>query len=221
MVEVEVRADSGLLPVAGSNQQVAIGGRRRLVHCPRTISEIFIQGTEPTRTDDWHWSYTLDVRNGLLAGPDCPPEFTTQERYTLYPAEAQDWVRSQNIPQPPEMYSPLCPNTQAADATPQTGNEAISYPLILTSPDQGSHYRLSPEIPSSAQQILVAARPVDGVALREMTLMVDDQPLATLTHLPYRALWPMAIGTHVFTVVGIDANGDEIEGNLVTIEVIE
>ena len=220
MVEVEVCADSGLLPVAGSSQPVAVSGQRQSVRCPRTISEIFIEGTEPTRMDDWHWSYTLDVRNGLLAGPDCPSEFTTRERYTLYPAEAQGWIRSQNIPQPPETYSPLCPNTQAADTGPQTGADP-TYSLTLTSPDQGSRYRLSSEIPQAVQQILVAARPVDGVALREMTLMVDEQPLATLTHPPYQALWPMTVGTHTFTAVGIDANGDEIEGNYVIIEVAD
>lgn len=228
IVEVEVCADSGLLPVAGSSQLVAVSGQRHPVHCPRTISEIFIEGTEPNRTDDWHWSYTLDVRNGLLAGADCSPEFTTQERYTLYPAEAQDWVRSQNIPQPPDAYSSLCPNTQIVDASPQTDSNPApysllptSYSLLLTSPDQGSRYRLSPEIPPSAQQILVAARPVDGVALREVTLLVDDQPLATLARPPYQTLWPMAVGTHTFTAVGVNAEGDEIVGNYVIIEVVD
>jgi membrane carboxypeptidase/penicillin-binding protein len=226
MVEVEVCADSGLLPVAGSSQPVVVSGQRQSVRCPRIISEIFIEGTEPTQTDDWHWSYTLDVRNGLLAGPDCAPEFTTRERYTLYPAEAQDWVRSQNIPQPPGAYSPLCPNTQAVDTEAQTGADPYSllptpYSLLLTSPDQGSRYQLSPEIPPSAQQILVAARPVAGIALQEITLLVDGQPLATLTRSPYRALWPMEVGTHVFTVVGVDVEGNEMAGNRVTIEVVE
>jgi 1A family penicillin-binding protein len=232
MVEVEVCADSGLLPAEGQGSVASLTGdkeTRRQARCPRTISEIFIEGTEPALSDDWHWSYTLDVRNGLLAGPDCPPEFTTQERYTLYPAEAQDWVRSQNVPQPPETYSPLCPDTRAADARTQTENDPTysllpasrPYSLLLTSPDQGSRYRLSPEIPPSAQQILVAARPVDGVVLREVTLLVDDQPLATLVRPPYQMLWPMAVGTHMFTAVGVDAEGDAIEGNRITIKVVD
>ncbi len=119
------------------------------------------------------------------------------------------------------MYSPLCPYTRAVDIRSQTDNDLTSYSLILTSPDQGSRYRLSPEIPPSAQQILVAARPVDGVSLQEVTLLVDGQPLATLTRPPYQALWPMAVGTHVFAAVGIDTAGNEIEGNRVTIEVVE
>ncbi|HEY72063.1 MAG TPA: PBP1A family penicillin-binding protein [Thermoflexia bacterium] len=217
MTRVEVCADSGLPPA----ERVEIGDwrLREPARCPHTISELFIAGTEPVRSDDWHWTYTLDARNGLLAGPDCPPEFTAQERYTLYPAEAQDWVRWQNIPQPPETYSPLCPGDQVAGVPTSPVSNLQS--LILTSPDQGSHYRVSPELPASAQQVVVAARPADGVSLRQVTLLVDDLPLATLTRPPYEALWPMEVGTHTFTAAGVDADGNEIEGNRVTIEVVE
>jgi membrane peptidoglycan carboxypeptidase len=221
MVRMEVCADSGLKPQEGGRMQDAA---RRPVACPRTITELFIEGTEPARLDDWHWLYVLDARNGLLAGPGCPPQFTVRERYTLYPAEAQDWVRGQNIPRPPEAYSPLCPDQVAGSRTQEAGNVSSaldSWPLILTSPDQGSRYRLSPEIPSSTQQVVVAARPADGVSLRQVTLLADGQPLATLIQSPYQVLWPMTVGTHVFTAVGIDTAGNEIAGNRVTIQVTE
>ncbi|MCP4515992.1 MAG: penicillin-binding protein, partial [Delftia sp.] len=109
MVRMEVCADSGLLPTAGGRRQET---GKQPARCPHTISELFIAGTEPARSDDWHWSFALDARNGLLAGADCPPHLIVQERYTIYPAEAQDWARAQNIPQPPQTYSPLCPNAQ-------------------------------------------------------------------------------------------------------------
>jgi len=233
MVRMDVCADSGKKPqLAVSSQRLAVGSEqvtaRRPARCPHTVSELFIEGTQSTQTDDWHWLFTLDTRNGLLAGPDCPPQFTTQILYTLYPSEAQEWVRRQNIPQPPETYSPLCPGVQTADDGPQTDNEPTSYSLlptpysvILTSPDQGGRYRLSPEIPRAAQQILVVARPADSVALRQVTLLVDGRLLATLTRPPYQALWPMTVGTHVFTAVGVDVEGNEVEGNSVTIEVTE
>ncbi|MBU0704665.1 MAG: PBP1A family penicillin-binding protein [Chloroflexi bacterium] len=219
MTRVEVCADSGLPPV----QEVEIRDwrLREPARCPHTIFELFIEGTEPARSDDWHWTYTLDARNGLLAGSDCPPEFTTQERYTLYPAEAQDWVRWQNIPQPPQAYSPLCPAAQTTGDTPPYSLPPTPHSLILTSPDQGSHYRLSPELPVSAQQIVVAARPADTVSLQQVTLLVDGLPLATLTGPPYQALWPMTLGTHTFTAVGVDGEGNVVEGNRVTIEVVE
>jgi membrane carboxypeptidase/penicillin-binding protein PbpC len=220
MVRAEVCADSGLRPAEGQGSGGAgeQGVERWLARCPHTVIELFIEGTEPTRTDDWHWAYTLDARNGLLAGPSCPPEFTSHKRYTLYPAAAQDWVRWQNVPQPPEVYSPLCPADQTAVDAP-TASISNVQSLIMTSPDQGSRYRLSPEIPPSAQQIVVAARPADGVSLRQVTLLVDGQPWATLTGPPYRALWPMAVGTHTFTAVGVDGEGNEVEGNRVIIEV--
>jgi hypothetical protein len=234
--------------------------------CPRTVSELFIEGTQPTQSDDWHWLFTLDTRNGLQAGPGCPPQFTTQKLYTLYPAEAQDWARGQGIPQPPETYSPLCPGgpttdsgLQSADgrqsgsradrrlegwrdsiagptqfASPPTfqlSNPGVQsapytlhptpYSLILTSPDQGGRYRLSSEIPVAMQKVTVAARPADGVSLREVTLFADGYPLATLPRPPYQILWPMTIGTHVFTALGVDTEGNELEGNSVVIEVVQ
>ncbi len=173
------------------------------------------------RTDDWHWWVVLDERNGLLAGPGCSPQFMVQEQYTLYPAEAQDWVRWQSIPQPPDTTSPLCPGGQAAHASAQMPDESALTALILTSPDQGSHFQLSPEIPPPAQRIVVAARPADGVVLRQVTLLADGGSLATLTSPPYQVLWPLALGNHTFTAVGVDAEGKRVEGNRVTIEVVD
>jgi len=128
-------------------------------------------------------------------------------------------VRWQNIPQPPQAYSPLCPGDKAASEP----SLPISNPqsLMMTSPDQGSHYRLSAEIPSSAQQVVVTARPVNGISLHQVTLLVDGVPLATLSAPPYQALWPMTVGTHTFTALGVNEEGNEIEGNTITIEVRE
>jgi 1A family penicillin-binding protein len=248
MVRMEVCADSGLLPKKGGLGEGRTGPVSQLSSlpisqpCPRTITELFIEGTQPARSDDWHWLVPLDTRNGLLAGPGCPLQFVTQRLYTLYPAEAQDWVRQQGIPQPPEAYSPLCPGQGsgnqdsglrilASDTSllipdspiPDSLSPDFLIPesLIMTSPDQGSRYRLSSEIPREAQQIAVAVRPADGVNPRQVTLLTDGHPLVTLTHPPYQVLWPMTAGTHVFTAVGIDAEGNELQGNSVTIEVVE
>ena len=220
MVRMEVCVDSGLPPVKVLKiRDWRLG--RQLTQCPRTITELFIEGTEPARTDDWHWLFTLDTRNGLLAGPDCPPEFATQKRYTLYPAEAQEWVRSQNIAQPPQTYSPLCPGQRAGETLSPAPPPFHSPALLLTSPDQGGRYLLSSEIPQMVQQITVAARPTDGTTLRQVTLLVDGRPLARLARPPYQALWPMTVGTHVFTAEGVDAAGNELKGNSITMEVVK
>jgi 1A family penicillin-binding protein len=223
MVRMEVCADSGLRPVPASDQGQGIGdsGSRWPARCRHTITELFIEGTEPTRTDDWHWWVVLDERNGLLAGPGCSPQFTVEERYTLYPAEAQDWVRWQYIPQPPDRTSPLCPGGQAAHAGAEPAGGSAPTFLILTSPDQGSRFQLSPGVPPSAQRIVVAARPADGVVLRQVTLLADGEPLATLTSSPYQVLWTLALGNHAFTAVGVDVDGKTIEGDRVVIEVVD
>jgi 1A family penicillin-binding protein len=267
MVRVEVCADSGLRPAAG-NQQSALpqggfalnyqpGGQ--LARCPRTVTELFIDGTQPTRGDDWHRLVTLDTRNGLLAGPGCSPQFTTRKLFTFYPAEAQDWARRQGIAEAPTAYSPLCPGGEQSAISSPTGRlrsqrsaiggqppevssqpsavglvttsnvqhptsnlqSLISTPLVLTSPDQGSRYRLAPEIPRAMQQVVVAVRPGDGVTLRQVTLLVDGRPLATLDAPPYQSLWPMAAGIHIITAVGVDVQGNQLRGNSVTIEVAE
>jgi membrane carboxypeptidase/penicillin-binding protein PbpC len=238
MVHVEVCTDSGQRPSPLNNPASVVGipqaegatehtAVRQPTRCPRTITELFIEGTEPTQVDDWHWLFTLDTRNGLLAGPDCPAEFTRRMLYTLYPAEAQDWAREQSIPQPPDTYSPLCPGTQTADGGQSAGEKPASdsprplYSLTVTNPNHGAHYRLSSEVPESVQQILIAVRPGDGVSPRQVTLLVDGRPLVTLTQPPYQAMWPMKAGTHVIAAIGEDIEGNEIAGNRVIIEVVE
>jgi membrane carboxypeptidase/penicillin-binding protein PbpC len=253
MQHVVVCADSGLLP-AGASQQPSDsaaapvspvkhspspanpapdGATRQPAPCPRTLDEIFIDGTQPTRTDDWHWWVKIDRRNGLLAGPDCPAQVTTQRLFTLYPAEAQDWVRRQAIPQPPESYSPLCPaaagerasgGQRPANQTRQPGPYSLlptPYSLTMTSPDQGSRFLLSPQIPKATQRVAVAVRLADGVRVRQVVLLVDNQPLQTLSRPPYQAFWPMTPGRHVFSARATDDQGNEIEGNSVSIEVVE
>jgi membrane peptidoglycan carboxypeptidase len=266
MAHVAVCADSGLLPAVSERPQdrpmgsageqagrsktgpdLQPSGFPTMRPCPHTLTELFIEGTQPTQTHDWHWLFSLDTRNGLLAGPGCPPQFIGQRLYTLYPAEGRDWARKQGIPQPPEANSPLCPSDQLADGRkledqsednrnglrPPNLSPKESYglglqpsdlptsQLILTSPDQGSRYRLSPEIPAGLQKIAIAVRPADGVDLERVMLLADGHPLATIPYPPYRVLWPMAIGTHVFSAVGIDLEGNELQGNRVVIEVVQ
>jgi len=246
MRHVVVCADSGLLPSGPAqppsegaaapvspvkHTPVPDGATRQLAPCPRTVDEIFIDGTQPTRTDDWHWWVRIDRRNDLLAGPDCPAQYATERLFTLYPAEAQDWVRRQAIPQPPGAYSPLCPAGERAPDDQRPADQSrhpdpysllpTPYSLTMTSPDQGSRFLLSPQIPKAMQRVAVAVRLADGVRVRQVVLLVDGQPLQTLTRPPYQAFWVMTPGRHVFSARATDEQGNEIEGNSVSIEVVE
>jgi hypothetical protein len=89
--------------------------------------------------------------------------------------------------------------------------------LIFTSPDQGSVFRLTPNIPADKQKVRISIRPTDGVELRNVTLLVNGRRLAESPE----AMWQMQPGTYTFGAVGTDQAGRELRANEVTIKVIE
>jgi 1A family penicillin-binding protein len=228
LVEKTICADNGLIPVERSNAQTLnvqpVNQSQSTIHnsqipapCPHTMLEI--AGTEPQRLDDWHQSIALDRRNGLRAGVGCSLEFVTFHPFTLYPAEAQAWAKKHAISQPPEAYSPLCLNQQiAAGGQISPAPLPLSSPaLVFTSPDQGSTFRLVPHIPAEKQKIRVSVRPTDGVSLRQVKLLINGQTLAKGSEI----LWQMSPGTYTFEAVGVDAAGNELRANQVTVKVVE
>jgi 1A family penicillin-binding protein len=200
------------------------------VPCAYTLTEKFIAGSEPRRVDDWHQTIALDRRNGLRAGPGCPLDFVVFQTFTLYPAEAQAWARKQGVPRPPDIYSPLCPHNQVSESANQRIGELANdgqssvhpsslspQPLIFTSPDQGSVFRLTPNIPADKQKIRVSVRPADGVEVRQVTLLVNGRPLADGPE----TLWQMTPGSYTFEAIGRDAAGREIRAGQVMVKVVE
>jgi membrane carboxypeptidase/penicillin-binding protein PbpC len=235
LVEKTVCAENGLIPVpvgrsqqpAGTvnNSQLTIHNLQLVVPCPHTVNEIFIEGTEPKRLNDWHLSVAIDRRNGLRAGPGCPLEHVSFVTFTRYPAEAAEWAAKQGVPEPPVEYSPLCPGGAATnDERRTTSDESYSllpasrpYSLIFTSPDQGSVFRLVPNIPADKQKVQVRVRPVDGVSVSQISLRVNGRPLAEGTE----ALWQMEPGEYTFDAVGIDQAGNRVSAQSVTVRVVE
>ncbi|MCZ7571739.1 MAG: PBP1A family penicillin-binding protein [Ardenticatenaceae bacterium] len=89
LVQVQVCADSGLLPTPT---------------CPRTRTETFIAGTQPTTPDTLHQRFRICKTTGKLATVYCPADQVEERVYTVYPPEAMDWVREDNLPVPPNEY---------------------------------------------------------------------------------------------------------------------
>lgn len=112
MERVEVDATSGLLPTAYS---------------PRTVRELFIQGTAPTDYDNVHRPFRICQVSGKLATAFCPAETVVEQVYDIYPSEASDWVRESQIPQPPTAYCDL------------HGPSATTADLAITSPTMYAH----------------------------------------------------------------------------------
>lgn len=228
-VEATVCSLNGLLPVADKltspGQQDEVQQPLSKIPCPHTINEIFIAGTEPQRTDNWHHRVAIDRRNGLLAGTGCPLEFVTFQNFTRYPTEAAEWASKQGVPSPPVTYSPLCPNVQAnpqADVVthlssePQRASQSTA-PLLFTSPDQGSVFRLVPNIPADKQKIEIRVRPANGVSLQEVTLLVNGELLAEGP----QTLWQLQPGDYIFEAVGVDATGEAIRSEPLSVQVVQ
>ncbi len=198
MVDIEICETSGLLA--------------RSV-CPRARSEIFIAGTEPTRADDSYRLFALDSATGLVWADGCRGA-RVERVYRVLPPEAQDWGRQQGIPAPPETN---CLGQVASSRV--VGQVANLLHLVLTSPSPNSVFSLSPQLPTELQQIEVAARLNAPVSLREVSLLVDEQPIATLTSAPYRTFWRLSAGEHTVQAIGVDADGKRVVSNTVRFRV--
>ena len=108
LVNVAVDALSGLLPAE---------------HSAGPISEMFLEGIQPTRRDDVHQVFAVNRETGKLAVAGCtPPELIEERVYEVYPPVANDWLKEQEIPRPPHEYDDNCAGGIAA------GPAAITFP---------------------------------------------------------------------------------------------
>ncbi|MFQ5611324.1 MAG: penicillin-binding protein [Anaerolineae bacterium] len=176
LVEVEVDVVSGLLPTEQS---------------PATVRELFLEGTEPKVQDNVHQVYQVNRENGKLAVTGCtPPELIEERVYEIYPPVARDWVKENNIPQPPHDYDDSCPGGVAA------GPVAITFPrpyeyvgggVVITGNarlDGFSLYRLAygPGLNPTEWRLLGGdhSSPVDGGPLEFWDTAAVDEGLYTL-----------------------------------------
>lgn len=74
--------------------------------CP-TVNELFISGTEPLLTDTMYQEFAINRETGRLATIYTPPELIETELFVVYPETAADWVRENEIAQPPTEYDTI------------------------------------------------------------------------------------------------------------------
>jgi 1A family penicillin-binding protein len=202
LVEVEVCALSGQLP--GPD-------------CPHRVKELFLAGTEPTQVCTMHQRIAIDRATGLRATADTPPDRIVYKVYTILPPEAQEWGREQGIAEPPpDLEQQVASGKQQVALSP-----GRNLPLVISSPDEGAVYRLDPALPRDAQRIEVLAYAGAGVSLREVTLLVDGQLLAHVGAPPYKTLWRLEPGRHVFSAEGVAVSGERVVSDEVWVEVRE
>jgi membrane peptidoglycan carboxypeptidase len=195
IVEVEICSLSGLLPTP---------------YCPHTRTELFIAGTEPKLYDNWYQPFTIDSATGLLADANTPPERVETQVYVVLPEQAREWAHQQGWPDPPTASLALSAQVRDAD-----------FELVMTRPDPGSIYHLSPNLPLSAQRVEVSARPAGGVAIAEVTLYADGVPLQSFRAPPYRTFWTLEPGEHSFEALGRAVDGRRLQSEAMRILVRE
>jgi membrane peptidoglycan carboxypeptidase len=91
---MDVCDPSGLLPTAD---------------CPNIVSEVFLNGSEPTQADTLYRSYQVNRETGFLATVFTPPQFVEERVYLIVPPEAQAWAGSAGLPLPPDSYDAIQP----------------------------------------------------------------------------------------------------------------
>jgi membrane peptidoglycan carboxypeptidase len=106
IVERAVCTPSGLLPTP---------------HCP-TVTELFVAGTEPNVIDNMYQEFRINRETGRLATIYTPLELIDTKVYVLYPPAAADWVRENEIEQPPAEFDTI------------TGDAAIVGGVAILSP---------------------------------------------------------------------------------------
>lgn len=102
--------------------------------CPRSITELFVAGSEPHRVDVTYQSIRVGGNGACLAASYTPPGQVREVTYAIYPPEFRDWAARSGIPQPPtQPCPPPQPSSDHAVAALQpvnatgviTGNQVI------------------------------------------------------------------------------------------------
>lgn len=75
--------------------------------CPNLVTEVFLNGSEPTQADNLFREFSINRETGLLATVFTPPELIEKRVYMILPDEAREWAVSEGIPVPPTSYDAI------------------------------------------------------------------------------------------------------------------
>jgi membrane carboxypeptidase/penicillin-binding protein PbpC len=91
---VNVCDPSGMLPTAD---------------CPNLVSEVFLNGNEPTQADTMYRKYAVNRETGLLATVFTLPQLIEERVYLVVPSEARAWAEGTGSEIPPSSYDVIQP----------------------------------------------------------------------------------------------------------------
>jgi hypothetical protein len=75
--------------------------------CPNVVNEVFLSGSEPTRTDTLYQAYQVNRETGQLATVFTPAEMVVERTYLVLPPEAVEWARKTGVPIPPDSFDAI------------------------------------------------------------------------------------------------------------------
>jgi hypothetical protein len=149
----------------------------------------------------------------MVASPAAAPAPQCRARQVVrvYPPELQEWAAAHGSP----LVAGDAPvKTATLEAAPAAGQG-----LALTSPDPNSVFRISASVPAALQQIRLAARPDAAGQVKQVTFLVDGEPLDTVAGLPFETWWTLQPGVHQVSAVAENETGERITAEPVWIEI--
>lgn len=199
LTQVEVCDLSGLLPTSA---------------CQHTHTEWFIAGTEPTQTDTTYQQVWIDALTNSIADDSTPIERRKAITVLNLPIEAQAWAREQGL----SLLSDFSLGTlESGSSSHSQGVLPNDSTLVLLTPHPNTTYRIDPNFDSASQQIQIEIAVGQGIS--QVTLWVDGNLHTTLSSPPYQTWWTLSAGDHHFWAEGVNANGEIVRSEVVTITV--
>jgi penicillin-binding protein 1C len=188
----------------------ALSGELAGSDCPLTLDEYVPQAAlarQPLGTCRYHRRLAIDTRNGLLAGPGCPPESVEQRVFESYPGGFLAWAHDARRPLAPTADSPLCPGSPTSSPSPSPNPSPLggstttttTQKVTLVYPPDGARFSLDPDVPPQLQTIALQARVADGTTADRVEFLVDGRTIGAAPA-PFRRIWKLEPGRHEVTV---------------------
>ncbi len=78
--------------------------------CPGVVTEVFLEGRQPTQPDMLFQAFQVNLETGMLATVFTPPELVESRVYMMVPAQARPWAVAVGLEAPPTMYDAYRPS---------------------------------------------------------------------------------------------------------------
>jgi membrane carboxypeptidase/penicillin-binding protein PbpC len=77
--------------------------------CPKTASEVFLNGAEPNSPDTLYRTFQINAETGRLATVFTPSLYVEEKTFLVVPPQARAWAQAAQLPLPPQEYDAIQP----------------------------------------------------------------------------------------------------------------